>query len=248
MNRFASLLSDVSARLTLPEPARSRILLELSADMEDLHQACLARGFSSEAAMDAVVEQFDLSEEVLRELTRVHTSPLQRSLENLSGQARRAWARALLAFLALLSAVAAGRLLLQDQLLQDASGLVWILLPLLATGLVIGVWKAFSLYLGGGNWSPDRKKGLGYLLGLSALQVILAFSGLWIELYRAALRISDFPREALVHLAHWLHAASATLVVALTGAVILGFFWFFLETRAQQLEEAAVARLLEVAP
>ena len=61
-----------------------------------------------------------------------------------------------------------------------------------------------------------------------------------------ALRMRSAPGETGIHLVAWIHSASATLVVALSGAAVLGCLWFFLETRAQRLEEAAATRLLEV--
>ena len=131
MSRFAQVLSDADSRLMVPEPARSRILLEIAADMEDLHGAYLGKGLSEEAAEVAVRDHFDLSEDVLRELVRVHDTPLQRSLENLSGHARGVWPRFLMVALALFVTVGSGSLLFSGQLYRDASGLVWILMPIL---------------------------------------------------------------------------------------------------------------------
>jgi hypothetical protein len=248
MSRFANALSGAADRLTVPEPARSRILLELAADMEDLHQAYLDRGYSDEDAHRETLEQFDLSEETLRELASVHDSPLQRSLETLSGQVRGTGSRVLLGVLALTVAVSVGPLLLQGELYRDASGLVWLLLPLLLVGLGIGFWKGYLLFFSAPPWAPELKRGLGYLLSLSLLQMALAFAGLWVELYRAAVQIRGAPREAIVFLVGWIHSSAATLIVALAGAIILGSLWFFLVVRSQQLEESAAARLLEVTP
>ena len=110
MTRFSKVLSDADARLAVQEPARSRILLEIAADMEDLHGEYLTRGLSDEAAQAAVVDHFDLSEEVLRELVRVHDVPLERSLEKISGQIRGTWSRVLMVLLALFVTVGSGSL------------------------------------------------------------------------------------------------------------------------------------------
>jgi hypothetical protein len=248
MSRFSQVLSDAAARLPVPEPARSRILLEVAADMEDLHQTYLDRGLAEEEALAQVMEQFDLSDQVLRDLARVHDTPLQRSLETISGQVRDTWTRILLGLVALSVLIPSGRMLLQPRLYSDAGSLVWPVLILTLLGLGIGAWKAYGLFPSGGEWRRDAGKGLGTLLTLAGLQVGLACAGLWIELYRSALEIRAVPGEALVHLIKWAIGASAILVIALSGALLLGSIWFLLRARARRIEETAVSRLLEVTP
>jgi len=248
MSRFSQVLSDAAARLTVPEPARSRILLEVAADMEDLHRAYLDRGMEAEAAWDAVVEQFDLSDQALRDLALVHDTPLQRSLETLSGPVRASWARVLLGLVALSVLWPSGQLLAQPEIYAEAGLLVWVLLTLVLLGVGIGAWKGYSLLRGGRDWSRDAGRGLGALLALAGIQLALALAGLWIGLYQSALNIRAAPRDALIHLLGWAVNASATLVVSLSGALVLGFIWFFLRARARSLEETAASRLLEVTP
>jgi hypothetical protein len=244
MSRFTEALSDLDTRLTVPEPARSRILLEVAADMEDLHQEYLARGLSEEDAVAAVVDHFDLSEEALQELIRVHDTPLQRSLENLSGQVRGTWSRVLMAVLALFVTVGSGSLLFRGQLYRDASASVWITMPILALGLVVAGGYLLRLYRTGDVWRPSLRSGLSRLLGLAALMMVVTGAGLWVELYLSALRIRALPEETLIQLVGWLYMASATLVIALSGALVLGFLWFFLESRVRHQEMNAVKSIL----
>ncbi len=248
MSRFAEALADASARLTVPEPVRSRILLEVAADMDDLYRTYLERGHGEEEAREGVLEHFDLSQEALRQLAAVHDTPLDRSLGSLSGEARAPWARTLLALLGLFVAAGSGSLLLRGEVLAHASPVAWALLALLAAGVGGGGWRAWSLRRGAGAPPRPGSSGTGFLLGVAALQILLGFAGVWVELYRSALAVRAAPAQAPVHLVGWLHMASATLVVALSGALILGFLWFFLETRAQRLQEVAAAHLLETAP
>lgn len=245
MSRFAQVLSDADARLAVPEPARSRILLEIAADMEDLHLEYLGRGLSEEDADRAVIDHFDLSEDVLRELVRVHDTPLQRSLEHLTGPVRGVGSRLLMVFLALFVTVGSGSLLFRGNLYRDASGLVWAIMPVLALGLAIAGRYAYRAFKGGGAWCPGLRSGLGRLLGLAALILAVTGGGLWVELYLSALRVRAAPRETLIYLVGWLHMASATLVIALSGALVLGFLWFFLDTRLRRDELTAANHLLE---
>ncbi len=44
MNRFAPLLKSINARLDLPQPTKSRIILEIASDLEDMYQFYQSQG------------------------------------------------------------------------------------------------------------------------------------------------------------------------------------------------------------
>jgi hypothetical protein len=238
-------LGDADARLTVPEPARSRILLEIAADMEGLYGEYVDRGLTEEDAEAAVMDHFDLSDEVLRELVRVHDKPLERSLETLSGQVRGPWSSFLLVLFALFVIVGSGALLFKGQVYRDASGLVWIVIPILVVGLAMAARRTWGLLRAGEEWGPNLGSGLGRLLGLSILILGVTAGGLWLELYLSALHIRAVPGDTLIHLVGWLQMASATLVIALSSALVLGFFWFFLDSQVRRRELQAAANLLQ---
>ena len=246
MSHFAIPLRTLAERLPIPEPARSRILLEMATDMEDLLQHYLERGRDRSEAIRAVEEQFHLSDEALKELVQVHTSPLQLSLEGFSSQLRSPWERGLLVLVGLF--VAPGLLLhlLQPAILRDASPLVFALLLVLVIALGMGGSRAVGLFRPGAETpGPIPRGGIRALPGLALLLLGLGFSGVWVELYRSVLAIRAGPGAAIGHLVRWLHMASATLVVALSGALLTGLLWFFLEARAASLEERAAASMME---
>lgn len=244
MSRFNEVLVGADARLTVPEPARSRILLEIASDMEGLFQEYRARGMEEPDAESAVMDHFDLSEEALTDLVRVHDAPLQRSLEGLSGQVQRPWSRVLMTGLALFVVVGSGMLLVRPQLYRIASPVLWVLLPLLAMGLWVAGGHLLRLRQARQRWTPGLRLGLGRLLALAVTMVGLSLGGLLVELYLSALRIRDVPSETLIHLVGWLHTASATLVVSLSGALVLAFLWFFLESQTRRHERMAAVNLL----
>lgn len=72
MSRFTSLLKRIDDRLKFPQPTKSRILLEIAADLEDLHLLYLERGLGEEEAAQLAEEKFDFSDKALQEFTHVH--------------------------------------------------------------------------------------------------------------------------------------------------------------------------------
>ncbi|MGW8265551.1 MAG: hypothetical protein ACWGSQ_04235 [Longimicrobiales bacterium] len=247
MKDFSHQLRHVATRLPIPEPTRSRILLEIATDMEDLFHHLVEGGMEEGEAVQAVNEQFDLSDEALRDLAQVHTSPISCSLEGLSGQARSNWERVILGLVVLfVTPGLLGGLFSQPTLFRDASPLAYGLVGILALGLGLGAWKALALFRPAPPRGAISRRGLRALPGLSLLLLLLGFSGIWVELYRSALSIRGAPRLALRDLVEWLHLASATMVVALSGALLTALFWFFLENRAAYLEEKAARALLEL--
>jgi hypothetical protein len=244
MSRFEHALLDVDSRLTVSEPSRSRILLEIASDMEGLFQAYRSRGMDEPEAEAAALDHFDLSEETLADLVQVHDTTLERSLEELTGPVRGSWARLLMVALAIFVVGGSAAFLMNPDLYRTASRVVLVILPLLTWGLWVAGRQAVTLVRAKGSWSPRLRGGLNRLLGLALTIVLVAGGGLLLELYLGALRIREVPREALIHFVAWLHLASATMVVALSGALMLAFLWFFLDAQTRRLERVASQTLL----
>jgi hypothetical protein len=245
MNRFSDILTTTASRLTVPEPAHSRILLELAADMEDLFRAYVEKGHLEDEARAAVREHFDLSDEALRELARVHDTPIQGILNGLSSHAQSNWERLVLAVLVVGASLLLGRVVLQEGVIGASSVFVW---PVVITALValgFGVATGRRLFLGADSGLRTPSRGIGRILGLAVLQVFLGMVGIWVELYGGALAIQEAPREALVHLVGWLETASATMTITLGLALGTALLWFLLAGQARRIERRLAAQLVE---
>ncbi len=68
MSQFAPLIREIGEQLCVPQPARSRILLEISADLEDLSAHYRSQGLSPQAAATRTRETLALSGEALERL------------------------------------------------------------------------------------------------------------------------------------------------------------------------------------
>jgi hypothetical protein len=245
MNGFTDVLAETGSRLTVPEPARSRILLELAADMEDLFETYVGRGQSEAQAREAVLEHFDLSDESLRELVRVHATPLRGMLNGLSTQAGSVWERVVLGVVVVGVALLLGRSLFQGGLFASASVVIW---GVLAAGVVaVALAGIHGRRILGLAASDVRKpsRGVDLILGLAVLEAFLGFAGVWVELYRTALRLAETPPQALVLLVEWLEMAAATLTLTLLLAIGTALLWFLVAGRAARVDRQSAAALVE---
>jgi len=109
VSRFATTLSQTSRRLNLPQHIKTRVVLELAADLEDLFEHYSAQGLSEEDATARALEATALSDEAIARLVEVHTSPTGRLVERLAERTRTPWERLMLLLIALFVVIGIGR-------------------------------------------------------------------------------------------------------------------------------------------
>jgi len=244
MSRFTAVLRDLSDRLSLPQPARSRILLEVSGDLEALFQSFLERGLSEEDAEREALAHIDLSSDAIQDLGRVHGGWFRRFVDTLAHRAGPRWERALLVLLILGGVVLSGSLLNAVPMSRAAG--IW-LLPVgcAALGaLIVAVWKGYVLLLLRDHRPRRLRRGLGALVGLSVLQVFLAFGGVWFTGIGAVRLITHEPLQAGVVTMQWLQHSLALLILGLSLGLLGGLVWFFLLTRVVSIEHQEATALL----
>jgi len=186
MNRFAPLIRAASERLDLPQPAKSQVLLEMAADMEDLYEYHLMQGFSPEAAEEKVTEEFHLSDEALHWLIRVHASPYRRLMEGFSERTRALWERTLFIALTAFVAVLTTEITMKTQPFADASPLIWLVAVLGAAALIIAILRIYALYIKKDHNVRGLRKGLDALIGIGVLGLAVGHFTLLFELFRIA--------------------------------------------------------------
>ena len=71
MNRFGGVLQKARDQLQIPEPARTRVLLEMASDLEDSYQIYLSQGCDEPEAVRRAEESFGTSEEALKHLVNI---------------------------------------------------------------------------------------------------------------------------------------------------------------------------------
>lgn len=244
MSRFAARLRDLSERLSLPQPARSRILLEISGDLEALFETYRERGLSEEDAAREALSHIDLSDDSLAGLCRVHGGWFRRFVETLAHRAGPVWERILLVVTAL-GAIGLSGVLLQAVPMSRAAGIRLVPVACVAlAALGVGAWKAWVLILLGDHRPTRLRPGLDALLGLSVLQLFIAFGALWISAIHVVRSMASAPVRAGFATMAWLQSSLALLVLSLSLAILVGLVWFFLLTKVVSIEHREATALL----
>ncbi|MFH1754248.1 MAG: hypothetical protein ABIA59_00965 [Candidatus Latescibacterota bacterium] len=52
MSRFEGLLKQINGKLDLPQPTKSRILLEIASDLDDMYRVFIQQGMSEQDAAE----------------------------------------------------------------------------------------------------------------------------------------------------------------------------------------------------
>lgn len=261
MERFAPVLRRVDRELEVRDPERSRILLELAGDLEELYRAYRGRGCSEEEARRRAEAWLAPDEASLGGLRRLHTPLAGRLLDSLSDVARSRLETAAFTVLAL-GAVAAGLGGLRDTVFlwppRPAAAAV---LAIGGVGLALAARRAVRLLvssdalasgatdlrslpvLGGGSIVAGALgAGLELASALDAAAAATAGAG-------AGTSGSVPAAAAAAGGALWeaVGTAAGTAVLGVVVALVLGLAWFWLAARVR-LVRGARAELREIAP
>lgn len=236
MDRFGRVLRRVESRLRAPEPERSRILMEIAGDLEEMYRSYRDQGLDEDEARKETERWLAPSATALASLHSVHLPAFERLLDRLGGTAR---GRTELGLVALLSLAAVGSGLagvLRSETVPATSPGLWSVAVLVALGIGVGAREGYALFVRGDRLGPGWRDRLGRVLacaGGSALAGPLA----------AAIRLSLAVGPAgggIPSSAPWseLAAASGLAALGLSGALLLALLWLLLRTRAASVLRA----------
>lgn len=247
MNEFNQVLRGLDARLTrlnVAQPARSRVIIEVAADLRDMEADFVAGGADAEEARRLALERCDLSDDAVTDLARVYASAYRRFLDRLSAQARTRWERILLALACAAVVLGAGRVATSGALFA-AGGVVAVLATLVAVAaLVFAAVRVYAVYVAREHHPRRLRRGLYALPALAAYNVFLAVAGAWGAFYRAAWGVAEDPSRMVPLVTGWLRSVAAATVVCLLSAILIALLWYVLENKVKRIEEAEASSLL----
>lgn len=245
MNRFADVLNRVRDRLEIPEPARTRIVLEMAADLEDSYSYYLEQGNNEAKAERLAREAFGTSDEALGHLIKVHQSGIGGLADRVSSQVGRFWARSLLAILLLFELWLARVVLTEEAFRFYVSPFVWPIAALALMGFGFTVWKLVQIFSKSGGSVSRLRSGLSVLLFCSGASLVVSFSGLFYHLQRFfRLNFERAPESLFMNFAGWMASMSSMMTIGLLVAILSALVWFVLSSAVARAEMRQMEALL----
>lgn len=243
MRGFQAELRAVAEQLDLPQPVRSRILLELAADLEDLTAALLARGESEDEARRRALELLLPSGDAVEALRGVHRPLYQRLVDRFSERTRHRLERLLLAVVSV-SVLGIGiGALTRVHLFTSPSPFLWPLLALAGLIVGVGLGTLLRLYVVKDHGLVHLRRGMFVLPVLACASASVGFIGLVLDFYVTAGAIEADVRLQPMLLLGWLRRDMPMLAVALLVMVVAGLFWFLAGLRIAHVEQAEAESL-----
>jgi len=258
MKQFTPLLKSINERLDLPQPTKSRIILEIAADLDDLYQLYLSRGLAENEAAQKTEEKIDLTDEALNELVQIHQSLFRKLLDKISAQAQTRWERVAFVFMLLFIAAISVQAVFSTQFLSQASRWIYPVLGISIAAILISFPKFYQLYIKKDHQIKKLRSGLSLILGLGVLNLIIGILGYVMELCLAEDTALLFVNhlayiittqeagsdQTLSNITTWMIKTSSLIMFTLVATIFIAFISYILMNKVWKIERAEAAVLL----
>lgn len=245
MNRFAHVLKQAGDRLRVPEPSRTRILLEIAADLEDSFRHYLEQGCGEAEATRRAEEAFGASDEALRLLARVHQPGLDGVADRFSQQIGTLWSKFLMVALLGFEILVAVRVFSDRTFFVYPSPFLWPLALLALAAFLFTIWKLTQIFSRAGADVRRLRTGLGIPLFFAGASLAVAGLGFLYHLQRFFRINSDGAPETLfMNFAGWMISISSLMTIGLLTAILAGLLWFVLSSLVTRSETREIESIL----
>jgi len=258
MDPFKTLLKKINDNLELPQPTKSRIILEIAGDLTDAYQTFQDQGMSEEKALEAAKQKFDLDSNSLNELVHLHQTSFKRWFDHLSTTAQTWWERLILSCLLIVVLVSGGITIMNIPLVEQASPFVWIIFILVIFACAVFLLKVYQIYIKRDHHLSRVKKGLPFLLFISGITLGFCVWGYYWQLYTFK-EYGHILETKLIYLLHttdssfpvvfrllidWMIESSAFVMIGMMSTILVGLMRYFLMMKVSKIEQAEAAILL----
>lgn len=258
MKQFTPLLKRLDEKLNLPQPDKSRIILEIATDLDDLYRFYRDKGFDEQEAILRAEEKIALSDAALTELTEIHKSRYSKWMEKISERTRARWEKFLLLFTALTISYFTIQLIAMPPFFRQASTLVLPSLVIFAVFLALVTVKFFQLYLQKDHRIKKLNRYMTTIQFLGILNLFLGMFGYVFELFRSSgkglmmlynllILITTDSIEStriLTETAGAIMKSASIAMICIFVTVASGVIWFQLNHKIAKVEQAAAFSLL----
>ncbi len=256
MSRFSSLLKSLNERLDAPQPVKARILLEISADLEDAYEFYRDSGHSEADATRLAQEKFILDDAAISELSSIHQPLLQKWVDKVSLSVQTRWERIVLILTLLTIALFSGRVMLSSQFDQN-SVFIWPIWGLTLLGIVQFFIKFYKLYLIKDHYKRTLRKGTNIIAYLGVFCMILGFAGYFYELLHYSID-TIIPGGSLItvlvtvtdsvsrirDITTCFVTSASVMMASLFSGMFLALLWYILNNKIAHIEMSEAESLL----
>ena len=257
MKQFVPLLKKINEKLDLPQPIKSKIILEMAADLENLYEAYLEKGYSEEDTFQKVCEKYDDSDKALAELAKIHESGYRKILAKVSEQAQTRWERIVLVMVMLFLAVMSFKVVITTRFLSQASNFIWPILGIFLVVLILSLHKFYTIYIKKDHRIRKLRTGLPTIMFLGSSGLLIGIGGYFYELYSAGsnMMYSGLPGVLITIIekndnlfffsVERILKCSSMAMVCVFVTIFIALIWFFLMNKIINIEMAEAVCLLE---
>jgi hypothetical protein len=229
MTRFAHVLQRAEQSLHAPEPRRSRVLLELAQDLDDLFAELRAGGLTEDEAARRAESLLAPSSEAIDALCRVHAPLHVRLAERFSAGSSYRVERWLLTAASLLALLSAAYVLASTATFAAGSRAVWVLAALLA----VASWHGAAVLMHVSGARPSRMTTLLWLAGFAC---VIGVVGATVEVWHMA-AAGQAGGAGAVELFAYVGRAAEVLTFALALMLATLLVWFAAYRRARRASD-----------
>ena len=257
MKQFHKILINLSRKLDVPQPKKSRILQEIAADMEDMYDYHIQSGFSMKESLKAVEENYTFSDESISELINIHEPLMQRIFNKLQGQIKTRTEKISLMILMTIIAVSAFYAMVMTPFFKTSSTMIWPVLGIGFYAITLSCIKFYRLFTRTGKGYWRMRSGLSKILFLEGLVLFISMWGYFYEYLKngpliptsSLISLVFFGSKSMIHvqliqISQCLIKSSSVMITGLLLFIIIAALLYMIIWKIQKIELAETMKYL----
>ena len=245
MSEFTEILQELNKELKLPQPEKSRFILELSSDLNASMEYYIKSGLSRDQAVEKALETFGLTGDTADQLYRVHQSVIRRFSDRVSLQVQTRWEKVVFSIIFIFIMLFSGRELVNHEFLSKAGFFIWPLAVVNAMAWAIILWKTYILFLKQDHNVRELANGLSGILFCGLFSLFTGFYAAATYIFVFLSQVASNPGLAPKLFITTLLSIATMMMAALLTTIVIALVWFILMNRVSRIEEMEAISLLE---
>ena len=236
MSRFTPLLQRMNERLNLPQPEKSRVLLEMAGDLDELYELYLNRGYNESDAQRLAEEKVEASDDTITLLIQLNDTFMRKLLRRFSELTQKrieifSW----VSLLVLIGFMFVMRIM-NSKLVYD-SVFIWMLSFLAVSIFGVALSKYYSLYIKKDHEISGLHSGLSLIFFLGILSILTGLNGFFFELYKASMNIITEAEKMQIYFPMAIKRSLSLVAVSFVIAVCAALVWFIFTLKTLYIEQ-----------